>query len=250
VWFAYPLDLKTRVDPHVTIPADSSSKDTYSIGGGVTANVDLSIFNLLGIGPEFGIYFNPFLNTGTFAQIITCGIGANMYLYPVSRLNIEIGGSGGIFSLTYNDYSVSNLWWKVYGTAGVRLSPTFSISANAGYINFNGYSKPLYTGFFAGISGTISIDTKGSKGNIDVDLNQQFPIFPLFYSLYKNNSIGTLTITNNETAEIRNVKVSFKAITTGSSLIISGGSFITSSLAALTIFVSIDGFLSFTSLEG
>jgi len=215
--FIHSLDLKIRVDPSATIPINDSANDRFSIGGGVAANVDISFLNLLSIGPEFGYYINPFDNTDTFPLIMAGGLNTSIFLYPISRLSLEVGGSGGIYSLSYENteenesYNLSNLWWKVYGSIGVRLSPTFSISANAGYMNLNGYSEPVYTGIFAGISAGLSFDTKGSKGNIDLRLDQTGPIFPLFYSLYQENSIGTLTITNSETAEIRNVKVSFKA---------------------------------------
>lgn len=204
----HSLDIKIRVDPFATIPIDSN---IYSVGGGVTANIDLTFIDTLSIGPEFGFFITPYNNTDTYPQIVTGGLGTNLFIYPVSRLSLEVGGAGGVYTLTYNKTSLSNLWWKVYGTIGIRLSPSFSLSANAGYINLNGYSSPLYTGIIAGVSLGVSIDTKGSKGNIDLKLDQTDPIFPLFYSLYKDNSIGTLTITNNETAEIRNVKVSFKA---------------------------------------
>ena len=36
-------------------------------------------------------------------------------------------------------------------------------------------------------------------------------IFPLIYTIYKNNPIGTITVSNNESAEIRNVHVKFRA---------------------------------------
>ncbi len=209
--FLHSFDIKTRVDPSVTIPIDSTSKNRYTVGGGVAANIDMTFLDTLSIGPEFGFYINPYNTDGTLPQIITGGLSAGLFIYPVSRLSLEVGGAGGIYTLTYKETSLSNLWWKVYGTIGVRISPTLSLSANVGYVNFNGYSQPMYTGIFAGLSAAISIDTKGSKGNIDLKLDQTDPIFPLFYSLYKDNSIGTLTITNNETAEIRNVKVSFKA---------------------------------------
>jgi|GEM_PF-1210921 hypothetical protein len=70
---------------------------------------------------------------------------------------------------------------------------------------------PLYAGILAGLSGHIALDTKPSEGSITVSLEQPDPVFPLFAGMYRENGIGTLSIMNNESAEIRIVTVNFTA---------------------------------------
>jgi hypothetical protein len=57
----------------------------------------------------------------------------------------------------------------------------------------------------------VTLNTSPIADNIDAVLDQAEPVFPLLYGVYKQNSIGTLRIINNESAEIRNVSVSFQA---------------------------------------
>ncbi len=92
---------------------------------------------------------------------------------------------------------------------GYRISPLIALSVDGGYLSFNGKSENVYSSIFAGVSARILIDTSGRTGKLSVSLDQSEPVFPLFYSMYKSNSIGTITVINNESAEIRNVKVSF-----------------------------------------
>ncbi len=70
---------------------------------------------------------------------------------------------------------------------------------------------PLYAGILAGLSGHIALDTKPSEGSITVSLEQPDPVFPLFAGMHRENGIGTLSIMNNESAEIRIVTVNFTA---------------------------------------
>lgn len=217
------FDIKTRIDPSTIIPTSDSSKYKYTVGGGISANLDLVFFDMLSIGSEFGTYITPLKNSDNYSQFITGGLGVTLFLYPLSVLTLQAGGSGGVYSLSFNGNSISNLWWKIYGSAGIRLTPAISISAHGGFINFNGYSSNNYTGIFAGLSAQLSLDTKGSKGNIEVILNQEESIFPLFYRLYKQNKVGTLKIYNGESAEIRKVNVNFSAGDYTGSLFYCGG---------------------------
>jgi hypothetical protein len=106
----------------------------------------------------------------------------------------------------------SNTWWEAGVEAGFRFSPGFILSAGAGYRSYAYKSgDTLYTGIFAGISAQISFEFGASADNVEAELIQDDPVFPVFLGLYKQNSIGALHITNNESAEIRNVSVSFRA---------------------------------------
>ncbi|HNY22574.1 MAG TPA: hypothetical protein PKO22_10545, partial [Treponemataceae bacterium] len=83
-------------------------------------------------------------------------------------------------------------------------------------------NEPLYAGIQVGATLQMTLDTKVASGNLDVGLDQGEPVFPLVYSIYKQNSIGSLTVTNNESAEIRDVVVSFRAGNYTSSLMLCG----------------------------
>lgn len=205
------IEISPRINPQVSVPTGSFSSSYYSIGGGFSVNTDVDLFNMLSIGPEFGVYFSPLLNTGDYAQFTSVGISGSVFYYPTSTLSTRLGISGGAYTGKYSDSSIGNLWWKTYAEVGYRLSPMITLSVDAGYMNFNGYSDNIYSCIYAGLSAQLEFDTSGSKGKIEVFIDQPEPVFPLFYSIYKSNSIGTIKVKNSETAEIRNVEVSFKA---------------------------------------
>lgn len=205
------IEISPRINPQISIPTGDFSESNFSIGGGLSVNTDIDLFNMYSVGPEFGVYFSPLLNTGDYAQFNAAGISGSIFYYPTSTLSTRLGISGGAYTGKYGDNSIGNLWWKTFTEVGLRLSPTVTLSADAGYMSFNGYSNSVYNCLYVGLSAQLEFDTSGSKGKIDVQIDQPEPVFPLFYSMYKNNSIGTIIIQNSETAEIRNVEVSFTA---------------------------------------
>jgi len=220
----FSLDFNIRVTPELCIPFGTAATPYYSIGGGATLNTDLELFQFVYVGPEFGYFNIPLLNTGTAIQFIDAGIGAGVYYYPASRIKVQGGLVAGIYEAIHDgETSPTWLWWKVRADAGFRFSPTFVLSGGVGYTNYSGGSEPMYTGLTVGASAQLSFDTVAvAAGNVDVKLDQGEPVFPLFYGIYKQNSIGTLKITNNESAEIRNVSVSFRAGNYTSSLMSCG----------------------------
>ena len=77
---------------------------------------------------------------------------------------------------------------------------------------YNSYfGNPGAAGLTTGISITIKFDTKKISGNVDATAECDDSVFPVIYSMYKNDQIGTITVQNNEAAEIRNVVVKFRA---------------------------------------
>lgn len=218
----FSIDFNVRATPVVAIPAGTPSTDYYSTGGGFFINTDIEFYDMFSAGTEFGYYIPPLKNTGTYPGIVAGGGGASTFFYPSSRIYCLLGTSGGIYQFSYDEYSYSNLWWKLYGEAGFRISPYLSVSAGTGYVNFRGSKEPMFSGILAGLSARYSFSTEAASGNIDFTLAQPEPVFPLLYGIYKQNSIGMLKIINNESSEIRNVTVSFQAENYTSSLFLCG----------------------------
>lgn len=217
----YCLEMTVQATGPLCFPVGETSSSLYSpVGWGVFADVDIDIFHLFSTGLEGGYIYATHRNTTTGSSFITLGLNASARFFPISRLKLEAGGTGGIYQC-YSQikdsagdlaaYTYGNLWFRAYASAGFRFSPFFTLAATGGYIFFNYPQEPIYTGITAGLSFQFAIDTQVSAGNIAVSLDQPEPVFPLFYSIYKRTSVGTLTVTNNETAEIRDLSVSFRA---------------------------------------
>ncbi len=108
------LEISPRINPVVSIPVGGFSSSNYSIGVGFSLNADLDFWDILSVGPELGVYISPLLNTGDYAQFTAGGVGCSAFYYPTSTLSTRLGFSGGVYSATYNDSTLSNLWWKTY----------------------------------------------------------------------------------------------------------------------------------------
>lgn len=217
----FSLDLAFRATPQIAIPVGSESK-IFTLGFGGTLNADIEFLNRFSVGPEFSYLNVPLDGPSSSLQFISGGLSAGIFAFPLSRVRLQLEGSFGAYECLSKTSAYGDLWLKIHGNAGFRLTPTFSIAATAGYMTFRYPSEPLYSGILAGLSAQVFLDTRVSEGNISVSLDQQEPVFPVFYSIYKDNSIGTLTLTNGETAEIRDVSVSFRAGGYTSSLMLCG----------------------------
>ncbi|MDR1933226.1 MAG: hypothetical protein LBQ57_10450 [Spirochaetales bacterium] len=216
----FSLDFGIQARPFVLFPYGADAPDLFETGygGDLLFDIDISslFLNPLPFGYFLGIQagFNtiPKKNTGTSMQVYNLGLGAGLFYYPLSRLSLRLGGAYGLYEAMNAGKTHISTWWELGAEAGFRFSPTFTLSAGAGYRLYNYASgESLYTGLFAGLSARIQLETDASQGNVQSRLDQQDPVFPVFLGLYKQNPIGALHITNTESAEIRNVTVSFRA---------------------------------------
>lgn len=207
----FALDLSFRVTPQMVFP-----KNEYYgkfLGAGVQA--DAKLFNLVTVGVEGNFLTSKPENVDKNMNLLGGGLGAGVVYSPISRLSLGAGGAFGLsmFSSDLIEESFSDLYWRAYGEVGFRINPTLTINATGGYVSYilnNG--SPLVSGPFAGISLNINtvVGKKGS-GACDAVVNQDGDVYPLFQQVYRQSPIGTVTITNGESAEIRNVYVSLRA---------------------------------------
>lgn len=184
---------------------------------GSTFQADFNFFNLvtLGLDGAFLTVTPEGLSSGiNFASL---GAGLGLFYTPVSRLYLGAGLAGGLYSLSYEidstPYSFTDLYGRAYGELGFRINPNLTVYGNGGYVcYFIKDSQPLNKGPFAGIGLKISFTLgKKSSGGLTATLEQDSVIYPLFQQVYGQSPIGTIHITNAESAEVRNVKVYFRA---------------------------------------
>lgn len=206
------LDFSVRLSPFVMLPFGSETTELFSVGGGAVVNAEIDQWSILSAGPEFAFALSTLDGPSSTVQFYFGGLSLSAFYYPVSRLSLRAGASFGVYQSVWEDVSQGDLYWRTYAETGFRFSPAFSLSAMGGYIDFMSSSgSSLYTGLQLGLSARYAIDTTPSLGSISGTLEQLDPVFPLFFGMYRENSIGTLRIVNNESAEIRNVRVSFSA---------------------------------------
>lgn len=207
------LDFSLRLTPTLMFPNHEYLDKEF----GSTFQADFNIFNLvtLGLDGAFLTVTPEGLSSGiNFASL---GAGLGLFYTPVSRLYLGAGLAGGLYTLSYEidstPYSFTDLYGRAYGELGFRINPNLTVYGNGGYAcYFIKDSHPLNKGPFAGIGLKISFTLgKKSSGGLTATLEQDSVIYPLFQQVYGQSPIGTIHITNAESAEVRNVKVYFRA---------------------------------------
>ncbi len=209
----FAIDFSLRLNPGVAIPLQEYYKPAFNI----TAQGDVQLFDWVTAGVEGGVLMETPKNSSFPVTFIYGGLGAGVYHNIFSRL--YAGGGVGFGAHTYffqdgnENKKASDLYWRGYGEFGFRFNPTLTLSLNGGYTSFmvKG-SKPVVSGPTVGLSLKINFSTKGSSKNACyATIRQDADVYPLFMQLYKNDPVATIVLTNGESAEIRNVTVSFTA---------------------------------------
>lgn len=218
--FAYEFTVKAT--PTVILPFLSGGNAKYApFGYGAFLDGGFNLFDVVNIGPEFGFLAVPKQNSsklreGVVANIysIPIGVQAGTYFYPFSRVEIGVGLAGGANIFINDSKSHYAPWYRVYGEANFRINPSLSVGFNTSWFdaqNNTWFGNPALAGITAGVSVRYKFDTQKVSGNVEGTVAQNESVFPLLYTIYKENPFGTVTIENNETAEIRNVVVKFRS---------------------------------------
>ncbi len=217
-----PISL--RAEPEAWIPYGNFSNgltqngaklDDYSVGGGLNLTGDMSLFGFLNPFLETGYSIIP-LNgvAGATMSFVPFGGGVSFYAFPIPRLIARVGGSGGLAYTAYSAGSSAGLayYWKAKAELGYRFGPSFSILANGGYSQLFGTQASIFNGFSAGLVLNIGLDKLGGgSSGLSTQVAKQQTLFPITYYKSDKSPIGYLELKNSESAEIRDVKVSFSA---------------------------------------
>jgi len=227
---SFAFDILLRPKAFAFIPWGEGSQTLlgsprFDMGGGadVGFEVDLSTIwpNPLGVGYtagiEGGMTTNPVLRDDP-QNLIKYSIGGNigLYFFPLSRLFLRGDGTAGFYAGTLEGYiSPWAFYWRGGGELGFRFSPSFLLAVNGGWRQYESHrpdSKPVNTGFYGGMTAQITVASGGgSRIGAEGIIVQTNPIYPAFMQLYQTNPAATVRIRNRENAEIRNVRLSFRA---------------------------------------
>ena len=211
-----------RVAPSFFVPTLYSGGAKYNaLGGSIFFDTGFQFADFLTVGAEFGALFIPKSNFNNLPQgtdklvtLFPVGLQVGAFAFPFSRLELGCtiaGGAGAAMSGKKTHYAP---WYRASAEAALRISPAVSIAATGGWFNFQNdtwFGNPGVAGVTAGLSFNFRLDAAKSSGNVFCKINQDGGIFPLLYQAYAAAPAGTVSVHNDENAEIRNVRVRFRA---------------------------------------
>ncbi len=218
-------ELSFKVVPGAIFPFLSENDYYYPVGFNAFLDGGVNVNHYINIGASIGLFIMPKSNftelrkgVSTTMTFIPFGARVEFVGYPGSRIELCGGLAAGV-GLGINDTQEETKtlwapWYKVYGDVMYRINPNFSLGLNVAWFDYQSttfFGSPAMAGVSAGISAKFKFETEKMVHNVKAAVEQDGRIFPLLASLYKENPFGTVSIINNESAEIKNVKVSFKA---------------------------------------
>lgn len=227
----FAVDFLFRPKGFMFIPMGNGNKaadgnERYNTGGGgeIDFEIDLSTIwpNPVGlgytIGVEGGMIVNPLQGEESGnVSFYSLGSVAGLYYFPMSRLFSRLDGGVGMFLSARNvdgspTRSDPGLFWRLGAEAGFRFTPGFTLAANGGFRQF-GTGEVLNSGVYAGLTAqfTFQAGSKIGREGVGANFEQYDAVYPAFMQLYQTNPIGTVVIRNNENAEIRDVRLYFRA---------------------------------------
>jgi tetratricopeptide (TPR) repeat protein len=220
---SFALELGLRPAGFAFFPSGGGA-DYYETGGGarlgLEADISTIISNPLGLGYTLGIeagWQDVPLARGAdeTLQLYPLGGVLGLVYYPFSRLFLRAEGVFGIYEGLTGRHS-STFWWTRFGgEAGFRVSPSFLVAAGAGYQAYQNKSGgSLLSGFYLGLAlrfgFSLPAGSSGS-GGLELEVIQEDAVYPLLASLYRFAPAARIRLVNRENAEIRNVRLSFRA---------------------------------------
>lgn len=194
------------------------------LGGAALLSMGMDLFGTLNVGPSFGYLMVLKNNNGElladeakFVSVIPFGLQTNLFFYPFARIEFSLGGATGFAIGKNGSDSHFAPWYRAFADLGFRIDPHWTIGVTGSYFAYQDntwFGNPGIGGITAGLSLKFHVETERKSGGANtVECNSDIPdsIFPLFYTMYKENPFGTIYIKNNESAEIRNVTVTFRS---------------------------------------
>lgn len=217
---AFSAEITFSADPFVLFPGYTNGTVKFNnLAGGGFVNAGVNLFDCLNVGVQGGYFMLQKANADLLdpaspknLSAIPLGVQIGAFYYPLARLQVGASVSGGACLMTLGQKKLNTPYYNLQAQLGFRVNPSFIIGANASYLMVQDktyFGNPGIAGLSAGIEAKFVINTSKNKEKISTKVEAADSIYPLQHKMYKDNSFGTITIRNTESATITNVKVSF-----------------------------------------
>ena len=181
----------------------------YSIGGGMSLRADyaLPFAPLFFAGLAVDADLAPINSAGNAATFLGVGPDLGLRIALGSRVSLAVGGRGGFYAGMLKAGTVLDPFAAGSLDLSYALGPSASLGVGGSYKAFFTPSGLAYQGIGASLGMRWRLGGRGGSGirlvpSVD-------PVFPLFYSYYDKNPVGTAKLANRGQDALDEVELSF-----------------------------------------
>jgi len=204
--------LSLSVFPTIDFPLGPELSDGtayYGIGGGVSIQADYALpfapRFFAGLAAEADLA--PINSAGESATFLSVGpqLGLRAKLSP--RLALSLAGRGGLYAGMIEAGTVTNPFAAGQADLSYSLGPSSSLGLGAAYKALLSPDGLVYSGLGVNLGMRWRLGGRAGSGIRLVPSVE--PVFPLFYSYYDKNPVGSAKLTNGGADALEELSVSF-----------------------------------------
>ncbi len=208
-------NLSTQVNPELGVPVGDSSS-IWGLGGGAESIWSLSLPSgipfVSDLSPLVTAAYRVYPNDSRKSLgLASGGLGIAYESYFSDHWGAGAEVATGLYQGSYDGLTASNLFWQAGASVKYRFSPALELGLGTSWQNFLGPHDSLLQTLGLRLNLGISWDGFQEAGRLEVGKVDLKPVYPVLYSQYDKESMGTVSFTNREVGEIHNLKVSFFA---------------------------------------
>ena len=212
-WAQVTSDFSLVLHPALNIPLGPKLADStpfYTIGGGLSLKGEyvLPFAPFLYTGLALDVDLAPINSAGKSVTYLAAGPQLGVVYSPAPRLLLKLAGYGGLFFGLVEQGAAKGPYFAGQADVSFLLNPSVSLGVGGAYKQYLVSEGTVYQGIAVNLGAQYHIGAAKKKADLQI-IPELAPIFPLFYSYYDKNPVGSLTLKNEERGELEGVTVSF-----------------------------------------
>ncbi|MDC7234410.1 MAG: tetratricopeptide repeat protein [Spirochaetales bacterium] len=208
-----PFSLITQPGMFLPFGPETDGVQNYSLGGSAILEGEFNPYTdnflqYLHFGPQLEYGVLPINSGSEIFSFFNFGANVGVKLTPIPRTLLRVWGGGGGSLGMYQKESGLFPYYSAGSDIKFRLSPTVDLGVGARYLQGQSSLGTIYQG----LSISLGLGYKFQSGSKGAELHftpRTDEIYPLYYTWYDENPLGTVELTNNSSEKIRNVRTSF-----------------------------------------
>lgn len=148
---------------------------------------------------------------GDNMNLYALGVGPGYTLKPGGRISFQGMLAGGAYVGSLGSSSIGNLFGKMLIGGSYSLSDSIDLNLNADYSYYLTSSNTFFNNTFNGFGISIGLNYHPSGNDdpvrLELPVKRLPPLYPVMHAAYDTIPLGSVTLLNNESGPVNDVKV-------------------------------------------